>query len=125
MLDRYERQDELDTILAAWTSQRSDDEAMVMLVVVTSYRQNVRAYPSGGGDYEVATANLGGTAGLVVASALLVDYVMTVAVSVKVLPLVVFLMLTLPVPGAVPVVVPVTGALGGDSLPDASTAVTV
>ncbi|MGH3768436.1 MAG: APC family permease [Pseudonocardiaceae bacterium] len=57
--------------------------AAVMLVVVTSYRQNVRAYPSGGGDYEVATANLGGTAGLVVASALLVDYVLTVAVSIS------------------------------------------
>ncbi|MFN2536419.1 MAG: APC family permease [Pseudonocardiaceae bacterium] len=55
----------------------------VMLVVVTSYRQNVRAYPSGGGDYEVATANLGNTAGLVVASALLVDYILTVAVSIS------------------------------------------
>ncbi|MDQ4105016.1 MAG: APC family permease [Actinomycetota bacterium] len=57
--------------------------ALVMLVVVTSYRQNVRAYPSGGGDYEVATVNLGPTAGLVVASALLVDYVLTVAVSIS------------------------------------------
>ncbi|MEU8197667.1 APC family permease [Microbispora amethystogenes] len=55
---------------------------LVMLVVVTSYRQNVHAYPSGGGDYEVATTNLGPTAGLTVASALLVDYVLTVAVSV-------------------------------------------
>jgi amino acid transporter len=54
----------------------------VMLVVVASYRQNVHAYPSGGGDYEVVTTNLGPTAGLVVASALLVDYVLTVAVSV-------------------------------------------
>ncbi|MCA1676847.1 MAG: APC family permease, partial [Actinobacteria bacterium] len=57
--------------------------ALVMLVVVTSYRQNVRAYPSGGGDYEVATVNLGRSAGLVVASALLVDYVLTVAVSIS------------------------------------------
>ncbi|MGH3497361.1 MAG: APC family permease [Nocardioidaceae bacterium] len=57
--------------------------AIVMLTVVASYRQNVHAYPSGGGDYEVATTNLGGTAGLVVASALLVDYVLTVAVSVS------------------------------------------
>ncbi|MGH3872866.1 MAG: APC family permease [Pseudonocardiaceae bacterium] len=57
--------------------------AVVMLVVVTSYRQNVRAYPSGGGDYEVATVNLGRCAGLVVASALLVDYVLTVAVSIS------------------------------------------
>ncbi|MEP7180209.1 MAG: APC family permease [Pseudonocardiales bacterium] len=57
--------------------------AVVMLVVVASYRQNVRAYPSGGGDYEVATVNLGDTAGLAVASALLVDYVLTVAVSIS------------------------------------------
>ncbi|WP_428532641.1 APC family permease [Propionicimonas sp.] len=57
--------------------------ALVMLLVVLSYRQTVHAYPSGGGDYEVATVNLGPTAGLVVASALLVDYVLTVAVSVS------------------------------------------
>jgi amino acid transporter len=55
--------------------------AAVMLVVVASYRQNVHAYPSGGGDYEVVTTNLGETAGLAVASALMVDYVLTVAVS--------------------------------------------
>jgi amino acid transporter len=55
---------------------------VVLLTVVASYRQNVHAYPSGGGDYEVATTNLGGKYGLVVASALLVDYVLTVAVSV-------------------------------------------
>ena len=57
--------------------------AIVMLTVVTSYRQNVHAYPSGGGDYEVATVNLGGNAGVTVASALLVDYVLTVAVSIS------------------------------------------
>ena len=55
--------------------------AAVMLVVVASYRQNVHAYPSGGGDYEVVTTNLGANAGLAVASALMVDYVLTVAVS--------------------------------------------
>jgi amino acid transporter len=55
--------------------------AIVLLIVVASYRQNVHAYPSGGGDYEVVTTNLGATAGLTVASALLVDYVLTVAVS--------------------------------------------
>ncbi len=55
----------------------------VMLIVVLSYRQTVHAYPSGGGDYEVATVNLGPNAGLVVASALLVDYILTVAVSVS------------------------------------------
>jgi len=56
---------------------------VVMVVVVASYRQNVHAYPSGGGDYEVANVNLGPKAGLTVASALLVDYVLTVAVSVS------------------------------------------
>ena len=48
---------------------------VVLLTVVASYRQNVHAYPSGGGDYEVATTNLGPPGGLTVASALLVDYV--------------------------------------------------
>ena len=57
--------------------------AFLMLVVVLSYRQNVYAYPSGGGDYEVATVNLGQRAGITVASALMVDYVLTVAVSVS------------------------------------------
>ncbi|MET3960236.1 amino acid transporter [Marmoricola sp. OAE513] len=57
--------------------------ALVMATVVLSYRQNVHAYPSGGGDYEVATVNLGKKAGVTVASALLVDYVLTVAVSVS------------------------------------------
>ena len=57
--------------------------ALVMLTVVASYRQTVHAYPSGGGDYEVATVNLGRNAGVTVASALLVDYILTVAVSIS------------------------------------------
>jgi amino acid transporter len=59
--------------------------AVVLLLgtVVLSYRQVVHAYPSGGGDYEVAFKNFGQFAALTVASALLVDYVMTVAVSVS------------------------------------------
>jgi len=57
--------------------------AVVMITVVASYRQNVHAYPSGGGDYEVATVNLGPRFGVAVASALLVDYILTVAVSVS------------------------------------------
>ncbi|MDT5040844.1 MAG: hypothetical protein QOE51_1829, partial [Actinoplanes sp.] len=57
--------------------------AVVMVTVVASYRQNVHAYPSGGGDYEVATVNLGPRYGVAVASALLVDYILTVAVSVS------------------------------------------
>ena len=55
---------------------------VLLAVVVLSYRQGIRAYPSGGGSYEVASRNLGPSAGLVVAAALLVDYIMTVAVSV-------------------------------------------
>ncbi|HEX8631115.1 MAG TPA: APC family permease [Catenuloplanes sp.] len=55
---------------------------VLLAVVVASYRQVVRAYPSGGGSYEVASRNLGPSAGLVVAAALMVDYIMTVAVSV-------------------------------------------
>jgi amino acid transporter len=56
---------------------------LLMTAVVLSYRQNVHAYPSGGGDYEVATVNHGRRWGLVVGSALLVDYVLTVAVSIS------------------------------------------
>ncbi|MDR7184303.1 amino acid transporter [Microbacterium trichothecenolyticum] len=55
---------------------------VLLIVVVISYRQLIKAYPSGGGDYEVARKNLGEVPGVIVASALLVDYVLTVAVSV-------------------------------------------
>jgi amino acid transporter len=55
---------------------------IVLLTVVASYRQLIKAYPSGGGDFEVAHKNLGEKAGLIVASALLIDYILTVAVSV-------------------------------------------
>jgi amino acid transporter len=55
---------------------------LLLIVVVASYRQLIKAYPSGGGDYEVAHRNLGERAGLIVASALLVDYILTVTVSV-------------------------------------------
>jgi amino acid transporter len=66
-----------------WSWKIAIAVAVVMLTVVASYRQNVHAYPSGGGDYEVATVNLGQTAGVTVAAALLVDYVLTVAVSIS------------------------------------------
>src|SRR5215472_1054242 len=56
---------------------------LLMLVVVASYRQNVHAYPSGGGDYEVTTTNFNPKVGMTVASALMVDYTLTVAVSVS------------------------------------------
>src|SRR5215218_2394566 len=54
----------------------------LLAVVIASYRQTCRAYPNGGGAYTVARANLGESAGLAAASALLIDYVLTVAVSV-------------------------------------------
>ncbi len=52
------------------------------LVVVASYRQTIHAYPNGGGAYIVAKDNLGEAAGLIAGSALFVDYILTVAVSV-------------------------------------------
>jgi amino acid transporter len=66
-----------------WSWKIAIAVALVMAAVIASYRQTVHAYPSGGGDYEVATVNLGQTAGATVASALLVDYVLTVAVSIS------------------------------------------
>ncbi|MFL6240097.1 MAG: APC family permease [Actinomycetes bacterium] len=56
---------------------------LLLITVVLSYRQLVHAYPTGGGDYEVSSKNISPVAGVTVASALLVDYVMTVAVSVS------------------------------------------
>ncbi|HWH14537.1 MAG TPA: APC family permease, partial [Miltoncostaeaceae bacterium] len=56
--------------------------AVLMAIVILSYRQTIAAYPAGGGAYTVAGENLGVAAGLVAAAALLVDYVLTVAVSV-------------------------------------------
>ncbi len=56
--------------------------ALLLAIVVASYRQTCFAYPTGGGAYVVSKENLGDTAALTAAAALLVDYVMTVAVSV-------------------------------------------
>src|SRR5215217_3753232 len=56
--------------------------AVLLGIVATSYRQTIHAYPSGGGAYIVAKENLGTTPGLVAAAALLVDYVLTVSVSI-------------------------------------------
>ncbi|MCL4524523.1 MAG: APC family permease [Acidobacteria bacterium] len=55
---------------------------VLLAIVATSYSQTIHAYPSGGGAYIVAKENLGVTPGLVAAAALLIDYVLTVAVSV-------------------------------------------
>jgi amino acid transporter len=56
--------------------------AMLLAIVAISYRQTIHAYPSGGGAYIVAKENLGTTPGLVAAASLLVDYVLTVSVSI-------------------------------------------
>jgi len=55
--------------------------AVLIAIVVSSYRQTIRAYPQGGGAYIVSKDNLGVPAGLVAGAALLIDYVLTVAVS--------------------------------------------
>jgi amino acid transporter len=56
--------------------------ALLLIVVAFSYRQTIHAYPNGGGAYIVARSNLGDTPGLIAAAALLIDYVLTVAVSI-------------------------------------------
>lgn len=56
--------------------------ALLMVAVGLSYRQTIRAYPSGGGSYIVASANLGALPGLAAAAGLLLDYILTVAISV-------------------------------------------
>ena len=56
--------------------------AALLGIVALSYQQTIHAYPSGGGSYIVSRANLGADTGLVAAAALMIDYVLTVAVSV-------------------------------------------
>lgn len=56
--------------------------AVLLAIVATSYRQTIHAYPSGGGAYIVAKENLGITPGLIAGASLLVDYVLTVSVSI-------------------------------------------
>ena len=66
----------------AWSSPIAIVIATILAIVVFSYRQTIRAYPSGGGAYIVAHENLGETPALIAAGALLIDYVLTVAVSI-------------------------------------------
>lgn len=65
-----------------WILPLAAGVALLLLIVVTSYRQTVRAYPHGGGAYIVARENLGDIPGLTAASALLIDYTLTVSVSI-------------------------------------------
>lgn len=55
--------------------------ALLLIIVALSYAQTIIAYPSGGGSYTVARENLGPAFGLIAAAALLIDYVLTAAVS--------------------------------------------
>ncbi len=57
--------------------------AALLAIVAFSYRQTIHAYPTGGGAYIVAKENIGPTAGLIAAASLLVDYTLTVAVSIS------------------------------------------
>ncbi len=57
--------------------------AILLVIVVTSYRQTIFAYPSGGGSYVVSRENLGENPSLVAGASLLVDYILTVAVSIS------------------------------------------
>jgi len=72
----------VDVTALAFASPIAIIIASILAIVVFSYRQTVHAYPSGGGAYIVARENLGELPSLVAASALLIDYILTVAVSI-------------------------------------------
>src|SRR5262245_64949543 len=57
--------------------------AALLAIVAFSYRQTIHAYPTGGGAYIVAKENIGASAGLIAAASLLVDYTLTVSVSIS------------------------------------------
>lgn len=84
----YTPQETLIILLAAgtaaiwWSLPISVAVVMLLAIVVFSYRQTIYAYPSGGGSYIVARANLGEMPGLVAAAALAVGYILTVSVSI-------------------------------------------
>jgi amino acid transporter len=70
------------TAAVAWSLPIALTIAGLLVIVTLSYRQTIDSYPNGGGAYIVAKENLGTKAGLIAAAALLIDYVLTVAVSV-------------------------------------------
>lgn len=70
------------TAAVAWSLPIALAIAFLLLIVTMSYQQTIDAYPSGGGAYIVSKENLGTNAGLVAGAALLIDYILTVAVSV-------------------------------------------
>src|ERR1700741_1948153 len=56
---------------------------VLLIIVYFSYRQTIEAYPQGGGSYTAATENLGDSAGLLAAAALMIDYILTAAVGIS------------------------------------------
>lgn len=69
-------------VAVSWSMPIALVIATLLVIITASYRQTIEAYPGGGGAYTVAKENLGTTAGLVAAGSLLIDYVLTVAVSI-------------------------------------------
>lgn len=67
----------------AWSMPMAVGVAVLLLIITLSYQQTISAYPHGGGAYTVAKENLGETAGLIAGAALLIDYTLTVSVSVS------------------------------------------
>lgn len=70
------------TAAMSWSLPIAIGIALLLVIVTLSYRQTIDAYPNGGGAYTVARENIGVNAGLVAAAALLIDYILTVSVSV-------------------------------------------
>jgi amino acid transporter len=73
----------LSAAAMAWSIPMAIGVAVLLLIITLSYQQTISAYPHGGGAYTVAKENLGETAGLVAGAALLIDYILTVSVSVS------------------------------------------
>jgi amino acid transporter len=73
----------LSVAAMAWSIPMAIGVAVLLLIITLSYQQTISAYPHGGGAYTVAKENLGETAGLVAGAALLIDYILTVSVSVS------------------------------------------
>lgn len=67
----------------AWSIPMAIGVAVLLIIITLSYQQTISAYPHGGGAYTVAKENIGETAGLVAGAALLIDYILTVSVSVS------------------------------------------
>lgn len=67
----------------SWSLPMAVGVAILLIIITLSYQQTISAYPNGGGAYTVASENLGSTAGLVAGGALLIDYILTVSVSVS------------------------------------------